>query len=181
MSDMFSDNEKVGARRFKVASQSGLDSAIIDGRLFAFNYDVTVPANDQMIIDARYSGQTIIKKVCADGLGIKYAIGEPLGNIVYLGSAKNLNLSSPDGYQALFRITDDGFTGEVVLSGIGCIDTPCVPDGRNIFVLTNPSDTDISSSLLILLESTAGFQAPFGLSGSTQLTATTEMINYAPN
>lgn len=169
------------SNRIKTSSESSLDTAAKDGLMFSFSHSITIPANDQQVIGAKYSGATAVRRVCAKGLGISYVIGEALGNVISLGSAQNLLFSAPDSYQALFRVTDDGYNGSVKVSGYDCIDTPVYPGGGNLFVFSNDTGSPIKANVSIILESTGGFQVPFGLSGSTQLTATTEMINYAPN
>lgn len=168
--------------RLKTSAMSAADVASLNGELYSFSAPYALAAGESFAYNVQLSGEVLVYSIQADGLLIDIHSEESTGlqNDAY--KAFNHNLVDGGNFTAFMqRVLDYQVNGFTIKS---CA-SPCVPsvvsDSNHpfSFTITNNTGAESSGVVSLTLESIGDFVFPYGLTADTQLTAVTEMIQYA--
>lgn len=169
-------------RRVKTASMSAADVAALNSTLYSFSAPYMLAAGESVAYNVQLSGEVLVHSIQADGLLIDVHSEESAGvqNDVY--KAFNHNLVEGGNFTAFMqRVLDYQVNGFTIKSCASTCAPSVVSDVNHpfSFTTTNNTGTESSGVVSLTLESIGDFVFPYGLTADTQLTAATEMVQYA--
>ena len=169
----------VGTVSVSISDVNSVAQAVLNGAMHSVNNEFTLLAGESVGFKIRAAGGTFVRFANADGLTIKY-VTSFTGLLLLLGSSRSLNLSVDNGYRAFYdKFKDPVFAeSDVILSGQAPINTEVFSEGDVFIVVKNNTSNTVTDSFSAGLQSVGAFTTPYGLTASTALTATTEMIIY---
>lgn len=168
-----------GVTSLNVSDVNSIDLSVLNGTVHAVNKDFTLLPEESVGFKIRAAGGTFVRFAYADGLTIKYVTSFE-GLLVSLGSSRRLNQSIDNGYKAYYRQYNNLVfsDNEVILSGRAPINPGIYSDGDVYIVVQNNTSETVSDAFSAGLQSVGDFTIPYGLTGSTLLTGSTDMSIY---
>ena len=169
----------VGTVSVSISDVNSVAQAVLNGAMHSVNNEFTLLAGESVGFKIRAAGGTFVRFANADGLTIKY-VTSFTGSLLFLGGSRSLNLSIDNGYRAFYdKFKDPVFAeSDVILSGQAPINTEVFSEDDVFIVVKNNTSGTVTDSFSAGLQSIGAFTTPFGLTATTALTATTEMIIY---
>tara|TARA_R110000822_G_C15130564_1_gene475074 strand:+ start:55 stop:669 length:615 start_codon:yes stop_codon:yes gene_type:complete len=171
--------DNAGKVSVNVSDTNTVAQAVLSGTMHAVNNEITLLAGESVGFKIRAAGGTFVRFVNADGLTIKY-VTSFTGLVLELGVSKSLNLTIDNGYRAFYdKYTNLVFTDhQIILSGQAPMSTEVFAANEVYIVVKNNTGQTVTDNFSAGLQSVGEFTTPYGLTATTALTATTEMIIY---
>jgi hypothetical protein len=171
--------DNAGKVSVNVSDTNTVAQAVLSGTMHAVNNEITLLAGESVGFKIRAAGGTFVRFVNADGLTIKY-VTSFTGLVLELGVSKSLNLTIDNGYRAFYdKYTNLVFTDhQIILSGQAPMATEVFAANEVYIVVKNNTGQTVTDNFSAGLQSVGEFTTPYGLTATTALTATTEMIIY---
>jgi hypothetical protein len=168
-----------GTVSVSISDVNSVAQAVLSGSVQAVNNEFTLLAGESVGFRIRAAGGTFVRFANADGLTVKY-VTSFTGLLLLLGSSKSLNVSIDNGYRAFYEKFKDPVFAEsdVILSGQAPINTEMFSENDVFIVVKNNTSNTVTDSFSAGLQSVGAFTAPYGLTATTALTATTEMSTF---
>jgi hypothetical protein len=171
--------DSAGKVSVNVSDTNTVAQAVLSGTMHAVNNEITLLAGESVGFKIRAAGGTFVRFVNADGLTIKY-VTSFTGLVLAFGVSKSLNLTIENGYRAFYdKYTNLVFTDhQIILSGQAPMTTEVFAANEVYIVVKNNTGQTVTDNFSAGLQSVGEFTNPYGLTATTALTATTEMIIY---
>ena len=169
----------VGTVSVSISDVNSVAQAVLNGAMHSVNNEFTLAPGASVGFRIRAAGGTFARFANADGLTIKY-VTSFTGLLLLLGSSRSLNRTIDNGYRAFYsKYVNVIFDSkEVILSGQAPITTEIFSQNQIYIVVKNNTTTTVTDNFSAGLQSVGAFTAPYGLSATTALTATTQMSIY---
>jgi hypothetical protein len=173
---------KEGARRVKVSVEPSLAEATREGRSYTISGTYSVAAGDYLALNVFFASEVIVHSISTNAIFRisaynQHATGSPDG--IFAGA--NLNLTSVDetpSYGQLYYVA--AAAGSVISAGTPEIGAQIIADENSTLSAVTKNITAETQDITITMtfEEVGARAAPFGLTASTLLEATTEMSTY---
>tara|TARA_R110000803_G_scaffold108281_1_gene176538 strand:+ start:43 stop:657 length:615 start_codon:yes stop_codon:yes gene_type:complete len=171
--------DSAGKVSVNVSDTNTVAQAVLSGTMHAVNNEVTLLAGESVGFKIRAAGGTFVRFANVDGLTVKY-VTSFTGLILELGVSNRLNRTIDNGYRAFYdKYTNVVFSGsQVILSGKAPLTTEIFAERQVYIVVKNNTNQTVTDNFSAGLQSVGSFITPYGLTATTALTATTQMITY---
>jgi hypothetical protein len=182
MSDMFTNNEQIGARFFKVAADNPILAAALNDKAFSINASYSVPAGGSVGLNVNFASSVVIRRASTNnGLPISVLNSHATGDADGVFASSNLNMCSVDESPSTSQLYYNAVAkGNVISAGIGQIE-PFIVSRENakpcVFV-TNTGNSATTISINLTFEEIGPRNPSFGLTASTLIEPSTEMSAY---
>jgi hypothetical protein len=171
--------DSAGKVSVNVSDTNTVAQAVLSGTMHAVNNEFTLAPGASVGFRIRAAGGTFVRFANADGLTVKY-VTSFTGSLLLLGSSRSLNRTIHNGYRAFYsKYTNPVFNdNEIILSGQAPLNTELFSNDEVYVVVKNNTSETVSDNFSAGLQSVGTFTAPYGLTATTALTATTQMSIY---
>ena len=156
-----------------------LEAPLEQGRAKAYNKNITLTAGQSYAVKITPSTSFKVNRVNAKGFEIRFAT-LATGTTSDVGQLKNLNLSLDDSTPVFYEsLSSASYSiGDVLVSGNDSLDIPMIADGELYVIISNGTSATITAPFSIIGGNRSALVGNFGITGDTQLIATTEMSTY---
>jgi hypothetical protein len=171
--------DEAGTVSVSISDVNSVAQAVLSGSMQAVNNEFTLLSGESVGFRIRAAGGTFVRFANADGLTVKY-VTSFTGSLLLLGSSRSLNRTINNGYRAFYtKYVNPVFNNEeIILSGQAPLNTELFSVNQVYVVVKNNTSQTVSDNFSAGLQSVGTFTAPYGLTATTALTATTQMSIY---